>query len=466
MPDFSIILAAPQVRPLVQQNLLERAFHDALFPQLLYRGEATPQVWPAGVGDVQIFSAPGLIEPDLTPGTPGVDPSPVSYPMEQWQAQLHQYHGTIDTHMPTSMVAIADLFLRNSHQLGLQAGMTVNRLARNRLYNAALSGWTVADGAQVGVTELRVKRLNGLTRARNPLTSGASRVQFDTVSSSNPLQVHIDVSGVDTLRNVIGYTPDTIGDEVGPGTITINSAITVADRAYVYSADATNIVRSGGGLKVDDVAGDSPSFADLRKVVANFRENNVPAHPDGRYHAHLGPQSENLIFSDDELQRLNTAIPDYYMYKQFAIGETLGTIYVRNSEAPIVSTVVDGSTGEFSQRDPFGGELTVDGTVGGERAHRILFTAQGGLMEYYSDLANLLTDAGVQGKIAEPQVVNNGIEVYTDRIQLIIRSPQNRMADMVSTSWKIIADWPFRTDAATGDSARYKRAAVIEHGDA
>ena len=31
MPDFSTISQAPEIRALVQENLLERAFHDALF---------------------------------------------------------------------------------------------------------------------------------------------------------------------------------------------------------------------------------------------------------------------------------------------------------------------------------------------------------------------------------------------------------------------------------------------------
>ena len=172
MADFSVILQSPEVRQIVQENFLERQFHDALFPKTLFRAEATPVAWPAGVGDTQIFSAPGLIPVDARPTAPGVDPTPASYPIEQWQAQLQQYSGTIDTHMPTSMVAIANLFLRNTQQLGLMSAQTLNRVSRNRMYAAALSGHTVADGAQVAVTTLRVKRLNGLTRARNPQRVG------------------------------------------------------------------------------------------------------------------------------------------------------------------------------------------------------------------------------------------------------------------------------------------------------
>lgn len=467
MPDFSIILQSPQIRSLVQENLLERAFHDALFPRLLFRGEATPQPWPNGVGDSMIFSAPGLIPVDQTPLRPNTDPSPVTWPAEQWTAQTQQYAGTIDTAMPTSILAIANLFLRNTHQVGLMAGQTLNRITRNRMYNAGLSGSTVVDGAAQLGTTLRVKRLNGLTRARNPNVTDASQVRFDPVSATNPLGVAI-TGATPATNQIVGFTPDTPGDEVGPGTVTLSAAITVAaaDRAAVLTDDRTFIVRVGGGDSVDSIgANDIPTLADIRAAISRFWQNNVPEHPDGRFHCHLDPTSQSLVFNDAEFQRLLTALPDYYMYKQFALGELLNTVFLRNSEAPVPQTVQGGLTATYDQRDPFAGELYAGGVTTGVVVHRMLFTAQGGIMEYYNDLESLITEAGVTGMTADPRIVNNGIEVFTDRIQLIIRAPLNRLADQVSTTWKFIGDWPIRTDAATGDTARYKRFVVIEHGE-
>lgn len=461
MPDFSIIVQSPEVRNIVQSNTLERMFHDALFPRMLFRGEAAPQAFPAGVGDTMFFSAPGLIPVDQRPLLPQTDPTPVAYSYEQWFAQLQQYAGTIDTHMPTSMVAIAELFLRNAHQLGLQASQTMNRIVRNRMYNAALSGWTVADGAQGPTTSLLVKRLSGFTRARNPNLPAGSTVAFNPVSASNPLA--IVVSGTQNV-NVVGFTPATPGDETGPGTLTVSAAVTVLARDSVVAVDATAINRVGGGQTIDALGStDIPTLADVRTAVAQFWQDNVPEHPDGRFHCHLDPVSQARIFSDKEFNTLLTALPDYYMYRQFALGELLGCVFFRNSECPIAQTIVGGSTATFDQRDPFAGELFVGGTVAGLPVHRMLFTAQGGVMEYYSDLSQLLTEAGVTGKVGDPRIVNNGIEVLSDRIQLIIRGPLNRLQDMVSTSWKFIGDWPVRTDAATGSAGRYKRFFTVEH---
>ena len=67
--------------------------------------------------------------------------------------------------------------------------------------------------------------------------------------------------------------------------------------------------------------------------------------------------------------------------------------------------------------------------------------------------------------MAEAQIVNNGIEVFTDRIQLVIRAPLNRTQDQVATTWKFIGDWPIRTDVTTGDAARFKRVVQIESGE-
>lgn len=471
MPDFSIIAQTPAVRAIVQEGMLERVFHDALFPSLQFRGEAVPQLWTAGVGDTLFFTAPGLITPDASPIVPGQDASVATYPLEQWMAQVQQYGKSIDTDMPTSMVAIANLFLRNGHQLGLHAGQSINRKVRDVMYNAAESGWTVADGAgspQTSTTSLRVKRLNGFTRARNPTlaSAGTAQVKFDQVSANNPLAITVFDSGSPTSFNVVGYTSDNPGDEIGPGVLTLSAAVTsVADRAYVKAIDRSDVVFVGGGNKVDDVTvSDTPTFDDVRSTVSNMRQNLVPRHPDGRYHAHCSPVSESRLYSTPEFQRINTSLPDYYMYRQFALGEFLGVVYYQNSECPIASTVVGGPTATFSLQDPFAPEVWNNGNAStGIELYRILFTGQGGVYEYYMDHDNLLTEAGITGKVGEPSVNNNGIEVSTDRIRMILRAPLDRLQQKVSSTWTLFADWPFRTDAATGDASRYKRAQVLIH---
>lgn len=467
MADFSVILQSPEIRQIVQENILERAFHDALFPRLLFRGEAVASEFPGNVGDTMTFTGAGLIRPKPRPLAPGTDPTPSTYAYEQWSATIQQYADSIDSHMPTAIMAIANLFLRDAHQIGLSAGQTLNRLVRNRLYNAALSGHTLADGAQVlnGTSgTLRVLRLNGFTLARRPDLAQGSAVRFSEVSSTNPLQILV-THGAGTLSaNVVGYTPDVAGDLVGPGTLALtytNGAYNVADRGNVRSLDRTNKIIADGSATIDGLGtGDVLTLALIRSAVARFRTQNVPEHADGSFHCHLDPMSEAQIFGDAEFQRLLTSLPDYYMYNQFAIGKLLGTVFYRNTESPLAETVGD-ATGAYDTDDNFAGELE---NATGVSIHRPLFTAQGCIYEYYVELGQLISEAGVTGKVAEPQINHNGIEINTERIQLIIRAPLNRLQDLVSTTYKFIGDWPIRTDVVSGDAARYKRMLCIETG--
>lgn len=466
MADFSIIVQAPEIRGIVQDGLLERAFHDALFPRLLFRGEAFPTLFPGNVGDRLQFTGKGLMETRMKPLRPGQDPLPSTYGYEQWEATLLPYGDAIDTHMPTSMTAIASLFLANGQQLGMGAGKTVNALARNKMFNAAESGWTVVDGAQSGTATVRVKRLNGFTRARRPDLTGASPVAFAPVSGSNPLKILIFDNSVETANTVISFTADDPGDEVGPGTITLGvAATTLLDRAYVKAIDATTIVRVGGGNKVDDVgASDLFTLGGIRQAVANFWNDDVPEHEDGRFHAHLDPTSIMQVFADSEFQRLLTALPDHYTYRQFALGEMLGTVFFRNSQNPGPSTVKGGTTATFTADDNFAGELYNSGATTGIPVHRVLFTGTEALTEYYSDMSALITEAGTNGKVGEFSITNNGIEVMVDRVRVIIRAPMDRLQQEVSTAWHFIGDWVVRTDAATGSASRYKRVQVLQHG--
>lgn len=463
--DFGIAVMTPEIRSIIQEGYLERAFHDALFPQLIYRGDVMSVPWPGEVGDQQIFTGKGLIPPKGRPLAPGVDPEPVSYALEQWEATLQNYASTIDTHMPTSVQAIVDLLMQNASQLGLQAAQTLNRLVRDRMHNAAESGWTVANGANVGPasTSLPVMRLNGFTRARRPDLTNGSRVRFNAVSASNPLR--ITVNGV--ANTVVGYTPDTTGDELGPGTLTLGSAINWAARTPVLSLDRSPTLFVGGGDQVDDLGTtDLPRLQDLRNVVTSLRRNNIPRHPDGDYHAHIGPVSEGALMADTEIQRMLTGRPENYMYQDFVVGRILNVAFVQNNEAPTPLTVdpYDGVT--FSDDDPFAPELTNDGTASGMEVQRILFSGFGGIFEYYQDPAMYLTEAGITGKMGDVQVSNNGVEINADRIKLIMRAPLNRLQDMVATSWRFVGDWVCRTDAATGGNQRYKRFAVLNHGTA
>lgn len=452
-PDSSLTVPFNQsVVAAIQDRTLQRVFRDSLFPRLLYRMEAVAELWPVNLGANQTFTRTGLIKPTTRPLQPGQDPQPKSYDIEQWEATAQQWADSIDTHMPTSYTTLASLYLRNMHQLGLHSGQSLNRVVRDKLFNAYVAGNTVADGTQVGSVSLVVKNLTGFT---TQLFNGRPQ----PVSAQNPLPINLPTGG--GLRNVVGFTPAIPGDEIHGGTLTLDVAHTgVTDRDAVLAVNRSEIVYSGGGNRVDDISGgDQFRLADVRASVAKMRFNNVPPHEDGSYHCHLDPISESQIFGDNEFQRLNQSIPDYIYYRRFAAAFLLNTTFYRNTEAPTSATVDEDPATGFTT----GFELS---NPAGVSIHRPIFTGMGSIEEKYLDEARYISEAGIQGKIGEFAVVNGGVQVMTERIRLILRAPLDRLQQQTSASWSFSGDWPIPTDVTAKSSpATFKRAIIVAHGE-
>lgn len=471
------ILNTPQYRKLVQDNRIVAKFEAALFPELMFREDAKAEAWGDQTGDSKVFTGNGLIPVSTAEVQPLAEPTLAGYSREQWTAQLRKWGIAIDSHAPTSAAAAVKTITDDLDALAKNAGQTLNRVCRKVLFNACLSGNTVADGAQNAVTTLRVKRLNGFTRARRPDLAAGAQVRFETVSSVNPLGIRYGNTLANSV-NVIGYTPDFAGDEIGPGTLTLDAAITVADRDAIVANSASWIRRSGGGYRVDDIGNtDKLTFADLRATLARLASMDVPRHADGNFHGYMSPISKDQIFADNEWQRLNESLPDGLAYSQFVIGKKLGCIWHDNNENPQVSNVnipngsTDGATGDnYSPlRESFAGELYPTGTptaaVG--KIQRVLVTGGEWLREYYVDQDSYITEAGTTGKISEaPRMGNGSVELMAQRVKIIQRAPIDRWQEVVSQAWRFVGDIIVRTDAATGDGAYYKRGAVVEHIEA
>lgn len=449
-----------QTLKLVQEGLLERAFHHALFPQLLFRSLAQFEEWPANTGQEIFMTRKGLIEPNTTPMQPGVDPSPKVSVYEQWIAKLDRYGDTIDTHMPTAVVSSVNTFLADVHSLGMQAGQSINRLARNKLYKAYLSGQTVTTVAALsGDTSIRVASLNGFT---DVIVRGVN-VRPTPVSSATPLLVTI--SGVTGSRGVIATIPDDANDPSGPGTLLLNASLGagVAARSPVLSSARPLVVRAGGGNSVDAItSGDIVTLQDFIEVTGRLRDQNVMPMEDGTYHAHITNSTNSQLFADPAFQSAARGQIEGQRYRTGFIGTVAGISFFINNETPnnrnAGSRIATGSAAYYS-RD-IGAETTNESGV---NVARPIIVGQGALYERGLDESQYVTEAGTTGKIGEFQIVNNGVQVMTERIRLIIRAPLNRTQDLVSTTWTISTDFPVPSDVGSGDDARFKRAVVLEH---
>jgi hypothetical protein len=460
-----VVLVPPSIQELVQQGAVERAFHDGLYPNLAYRAEAMAEEWPANTGQLILMSRPGLLTPKVRPLTPGSDPQPSIVPYEQWSATLSQFADAVDTPMLTAITAAGNLFLRNIQQLGLGAGQSVNHLARNNLFIAYLSGQTCLIAATLTTdTQIRVGAINGFT---DVLVPGPNQVAPRPVSPANPLSVTVGIGAAAVKVNVIGAVPDIPADTNGPGTLLLSAAIgtAFANRTAVISSAAPRIVRTGGGASVDAIGpSDTVVLQDVINACALLRRANVLPHEDGYYHAHISPLSNSQLFADNVLQRLNTALPEGIMYSSGFVGHISGILFFMNTESPDAlntgTRVFNGPN--FAQYSPeIGAETTNDGQVD---IGRIIVTGKGALYERYLDESQLVTEAGVTGAIGTFDVVNQGIQILTERIRLILRSPQDRLQQVVSSAWSITTSFPVPSDiTAPSGPERFKRAVVIEH---
>jgi len=449
----------PAIVALIQQNVLVRAFEENLFPRLLFRSEATPERWETNLGETKIWTRPGLLPRVTRPLTPGVDPVAETYGVEQWKATASQYGSSIPTHMPSSVVALAPLYTRNIQELGKQAGLSVNGLARDALFRAYGAG---------GNSVITAVAAAGAFTARVASIAGFSEKAFNStptpVSLLNPLTVTFPGTA-EVANTVVAAIPDDPMFPYGPGTLQFGAALTtgLANRDAIRAANASLVIRSGGGNSVDALTStDVLTLQDVINAVAQMRSNNVPPTADGYYHVHLTPEGEAQLYADQQFRQLFQSLPDSMEYRDLAIGQLIGCRFYRNSEVPNVMNV--GATAVSSSSAVVAKEIGIEvANNTGLAVRRAIILGGSALYEPYLDESAFITAAGVNGKIGEFDVVNGGVTVLTDRIRLILRAPQDKLQQMLDSSWSWSGDFAVPSDELTGSASRFKRGVVIEH---
>lgn len=459
-----VLVGVPaSIASLQQQGLLERAFHDGLYPNLAYRAEAMPEEWPANTGQQIFMTRPGLLKPQTQALQPGVDPVGQTIPFEQWSATLAQYADSIDIHMPTAMTTNANLFLRSIHQLGLAAGQSINRIARNALFQAYIQGQTVTTTAPLtGDTSLSVASCNGFTQVIIP----GANVPPVPVGPGFPLPITIFTATGSVTNTVIGAIPNNINDPSGPGVLLLGSAVGVSGlstRTAIKSAYAPIVIRSSGGNSVDAInQGDTFVLQQAINAVAFLRRASVQPHEDGFFHAHISALGNAQTFSDPVFQRWHQSLPESLVYKEGFIGTAQNIAFFMNLESPETfntgTQTATALSGVYAQE--IGGEVT---NGAGVNIGRIIITGRGSMYEKYFDESQYVTEAGTVGKIGEFDVVNNGISILTERIRFILRAPMDKLQQMVTASWSITTSFPIPSDiTAPSGPQLYKRACVLE----
>ncbi|MEV7599870.1 hypothetical protein AB0O91_21050 [Kitasatospora sp. NPDC089797] len=409
----------PAIQAIMQNGILDRVFQEALKPEFLFPGIADSEPWQGGLGDSKTFTRKGLLTPVTTPTT-GSDPAPATYSIEQWSVVMDQYSNSVDTNMLVSSMSLASKFLGDLATLGVNAGQSINQICRGKLFAAYAGGRSWATAATTNSASLTVQSANGFAYV---LANGVPA----PVSGANPLNVTIG-----------GAANTVIGVNTGAGTLTLGTAATVAAGAAVIAANAPVSIRATGTNSAYDLTSSNlATFQMFRAAVTRLRKMNVPT-VDGYYVAHIDPDTEAQLFSDPDFKQALQGRVDSPVFRNLSIGRFGGIDWIRNIETP---TVQGGSSGS----------LTV---------HRPIVMGAGALVSCPMEgTANLLSGTGVED-VPEIAMIDVAPNVQVARI---IRPPQDRLQQVLSSTWSYVGDFGIPSDAMTGDAAAFKRAVVLEH---
>ncbi|KIZ16838.1 hypothetical protein [Streptomyces natalensis] len=407
------------IQAMLQNGILDRVFRDALVPNFLFPAIADSEPWQGGLGDTKTFTRKGLLAPATTPVT-GSDPSASTYSIEQWSVVMDQYANSMDTNMLSNAMALASKFLADVETLGINAGQTINQVARNKLYASYAGGRTWCTTAGTSDTAIIVQSVNGFS------TVNVNGVPTP-VSGANPLNV-----------TIAGVANTVVGVNTSTNTLTLGSArVDVVGDAVISSNAPTTIRATGTNTAYDLASSNTVTFQNFRSAVARLRKMNVPT-LGGYYVAHIDPDTEAELFSDSDFKQALQGRVDSPIYRDLSIGRFGGIDWVRNIETP---TILGGSAGT----------LTV---------HRPIVLGASALMAApFDNTGTLLSGTGVEDV---PEVRQVNVAPGVD-MTLLVRPPQDRLQQVLSSTWSWVGDYGVPTDAGSGDAALYKRGVVIEH---
>lgn len=408
-----------QIQAMLQNGMLDRVFRDALVPEFLFPQIADAEPWQGGLGDTKTFTRKGLLAPTPTPIT-GSDPTASSYTIEQWSVTMDQFANSMDTNMLGSSMALASKFLADIENLGINAGQSINQVARNKLYKAYAGGRTWCTTAGTSDTAIIVNSTDG----------------FETVLVNG---VPTPVSGANPLTVTIGGTGNTvIGVNTATKTLTLGTTRADVVGDAVVAANAPVSIRATGNSAYDLSTTNTVTFANFRAAVARLRKMAVPT-VGGYYVAHIDPDTEAQLFSDSDFKQALQGRIDSPVYQDLSIGRFGGIDWVRNLETQTISN---------------------GGTAGNLPVHRPIVLGANALMAApFEGAGNLLAGTGVED-VPEIRTIQAAPSV---NVTLLIRPPQDKLQQVVSSTWSWVGDFGVPSDAGTGDAALYKRGVVIEH---
>lgn len=431
------------LQPIIQQGFLQREFQDGLESLLGFRQIARREVFPNAIGETITKTRPGLKAPTITPMVPSSNTNldngltSSTWTQEQYSLAINMYGDTIDLNTVTNRVGIVEQFLHNAKANGIQAGQSLDRLARNALFSAYLGGNSRvrvtlgAPGTVVSVDDIR--------GFQNVLVNGV----MTAVNGSNTMAVTMGSS----VYTLIGATADGSNVSTAPsgisGTLTFSGNVTVADGTALNAVTAYNagtgvapfILRPNGRSNTSAIVGtDLLTMGSVLDGVAYLRSNAVPT-VSGMYNLYLDPVSARQFFADPDFKLLFQGATG--AAKEFRMGRVVELVDVR-----VIPT-----TEAYVQ------------TLGAVKVRRPILCG-----------ADALVEGDFAGMGARDISGDNAVIDMVDDIVHVTREPLDRLQQIIAQSWYWIGGFTPPSDytvnstiVPTASASYFKRAVAIEH---
>jgi len=437
----------------IQQGFLETEFRSGLTSALGYRAIADREPISINVGETVTKTRYGLKAPVTSPLNPSGNTnfdnglSPSANTIEQYTLGMGMYGDTIDLNLVTSQVGIANQFLMNAKVSGTQARQSLDRLARNALFNGYMGG---------------------NTRVRVTLGAPATTISVDDIRGFSTVLVNgsfVAVSGTNTAQVLVGATTYTLtgvaadGSNVSSailtggisGTLTFSANVSTADGTALNTVahlNAPALIRPngkyfGGSAFTGTTAtsslasGDVLSLGAIEDAVAMLRNNTAMV--DQMFNLYLDNVSMRQLFADSDFKLMYQGQYGSAETRQGKVFQLMGVNFIPTTEA-------------FVQNSGNGVAVKV---------RRPILCAPGALVE--GDYAGMKEQAhNLNADNADIQMI--------DGVAQVTRGPLDRLQQIVAQSWYWIGGFVAPTDATatstiipTAGAQYLKRAVVIEH---
>lgn len=465
---------------LLQQGFLIREMEEGLDSTPAYRKLAIQETFPGRIGETMTRTRKGRKAPVSTPIDPTLVNSDLNngmvvggnpWSIEQYVFSLNEYADTLDLNLMQDQFGIADQFLANARNNGVQASQSLERICRKRLFGAYLSGNTrviVQPGASIiapdgsanaasianGATgNVNVDDIRGFTTL---LVNG----KIDVPSVTNPLamtvikpdgttyNVQIEAAavahGYETGKSALDITTT---PDASPGAMTIKNLSagtwTVAAGDSIIANNAPAIFRPNARTNSAQLTGgDSFSMSLVEDAVAYLRDNGVPPQEDGTYHCILDNTSMRQLYADPDFKHLYAGRDQSAEFKNLDIVRLAGVTFIPTTEAYVQNPFGGGSGPRIRRPIIAGAECIIQGNFEG-------------MMTWLSQRGFDRSDSNI---------------AMVDGVVQIVREPLDRLQQFVAMSWTWIGDYAVPTDMTatstvipTASNALYKRCVVIEH---